>query len=133
MNDAELKKRVRWVGAGSQRYLWFDTSHCGREDSYAMQEAFDRELKAQGTDGLRVLADFENVYHETALTQRWKALWKDHDHYVHRIACLGIVGSVRVVWAAYRFYVRLKGVDIDTKMRTFDNKEEALAWLLERA
>jgi len=131
MGGPDLSGRMRWEGEGPERYLWFDCSDCGREEAYALQEAFDRELKAQPGGGLRVLADFENGYHESALTQRWKALWKDHDERVQRIACLGVVGGIRIVFAAYRFFVRLQGVDIDAKMRVFDSKDEALPWLLE--
>ena len=122
---------MRWEGSGATRYLWFDCSDCNRDEGYALQAAFNREVGSQPAGSVRVLADFESGYHESALTQRWKELYAEHDHRVHKIACLGVVGTMKVVFAAYRFFVRLKGVDIDAKMRIFEDKEEALGWLLE--
>jgi hypothetical protein len=128
--EVDLGKRVRWEGSGAARYLWFDCSDCNRDEAYALQAAFQREVGGQAPGSARVLADFENGYHESALTQRWKDLYAEHDHRVQRIACLGVVGTMKVVFAAYRFFVRFKGVDIDAKMRLFEDRDEALAWLL---
>jgi hypothetical protein len=72
-----------------------------------------------------------NSDHGTALTRRWKDQHGEHAARVHKIACLGVVGSMKIVFAAYRFFVRLKGVDVDAKMQLFDDKETALAWLLD--
>jgi hypothetical protein len=126
----DLGGRVRWESSGAQRYLWFDCSDCNRDEGYALQAAFQREVSSQAPGSVRVLADFENGYHDSTLTRQWKDLYAEHDQRVLKIACLGVEGSMKVVFAAYRFYVRLKGVDIDSKMRIFGDKREALAWLL---
>ena len=126
----DLGKRVRWEQAGDQRYLWFDCSNCNRDEGYALQEAFHEQISAQRGEGLLVLADFENGYHDSTLTARWKDLYAEHDKKVAKIACLGVLGSMKVVFAAYRFFVRLRGVDIDAKMQLFDEREAARAWLL---
>lgn len=129
--EASIAKRVQWLGAGPRRYLWFDCSACNREEGYALQEAFQREILAQDGVGLLILADFESAYHDSALTARWKDAYAEHDAKVAKIACLGVVGSMKIVFAAYRFFVRLRGVDVDQKMRLFDDKEQARAWLLD--
>lgn len=131
MAPVDLSQRVRWEGEASQRYLWFDCSDCNREEGYALQELFHEWVGSQPPDSVRVLADFENGYHDTALTRRWKDVHAEHAERVHKIACLGVVGSIKVVFAAYRFFVRLKGVDVDAKMQLFEDKEAALAWLLD--
>ncbi len=129
--EASLAKRVQWLGAGSRRYLWFDCSDCNREEGYALQAAFQREIVEQDGVDLLILADFESAYHDSALTGRWKDAYAEHDAKVAKIACLGVVGSMKIVFAAHRFFVRLRGVDVDQKMRLFDDKEQALVWLLE--
>jgi hypothetical protein len=126
----DLGKRVRWESSGATRYLWFDCSDCNREEGYALQQAFNREIGSQEPGTARVLGDFESAYHDSTLTRLWKESYTLHDHRIHKIACLGVVGTIKVVFAAYRFFVRLKGVDVDAKMRLFDDQREALAWLL---
>lgn len=99
---------MRWEGSGATRYLWFDCSGCNRDEGYALQAAFNREVGTQPAGSVRVLADFESGYHESELIRRWKDLYAEHDHRVDKIACLGVVGTMKVVFAAHRFYVRLK-------------------------
>lgn len=126
----DLSRRVAWREQDGRRYLWFDCSDCNKEEGYALQEHFHELVAPQPLDSVRVLADFENGYHDTDLTRRWKDLHAEHASRVHKIACLGVVGSMKIVFAAYRFFVRLKGVDVDAKMQLFDDKETALEWLL---
>jgi SpoIIAA-like len=125
----DLGRRVRWEQDSRGRFLVFDCSNNTLEEAYALFDAFHDAVMAEPAGSVRVLADFENAAHEPKLTRRWKSAWQVHNGQVRILACLGVTGGIKVVIAAYRFYARLRGTDLDARMRFFDREEEARAWL----
>lgn len=124
-----LGRRLRWERDPLGELLIFDCSNNNHDEAYALFEAFDREVRARPEGSVRVLADFENAYHASDLTALWKGAYQDHARYVHKMACLGVTGGMKVVFAAYRFYSRLRGVAVDDKLRVLDDEGVARAWL----
>lgn len=127
----QLHERVRWEQDALGELLVYDCSNNGMADAVPLFEAFHREVMSRPAGTVRVLADFENAVHGTEITKLYKDAHAEHDRQVKKIACLGITGGMRIVLAAYRFFARLKGVDIDGKMRLLDDASQARAWLLE--
>ena len=121
--------RVRWERDALGELLIFDCSDNTKEEAYQLFEAFDREVRARPEGSVRVLADFENAYHAADLTAKWKEAYPDHDRHVHRMAALGVTSGMKVVFAAYRFYSRLRGASVDAKLRVLDDEREARDWL----
>jgi hypothetical protein len=125
-----MAKRVRWVGVGEGRYLSMDCSNCDKAEGYALLDAFDQALQGEPADSVRLLVNFFHGYHDLTLTGLWKDRYQHHDMQTRKVACLGVTGGMRVVVAAYRFYVVLMGRDMDSKVRVFDEEGKALEWLL---
>ena len=127
----DLSARVHWERDAAGELLVFDASNDTREEVLPLFEAFHREVLSRPAGTVRVLADFENAVHSTEITRKWKDAHDEHDRQVRKIACLGVTGGMKIVFAAYRFYARLRGLDIDVKMKLFDAEGPARAWLLE--
>lgn len=125
----DLGWRVRWERDSRGELLVFDCSNNTREEAFLLFEAFDREVRQRPLGSVRVLADFENAYHAAELTSRWKESYAEHDRHVKKMACVGVSSGMKIVFAAYRFYSRLRGVDVDVKMRLYNDEGQARAWL----
>jgi hypothetical protein len=132
VEQAELARRAHWEQDGLGELFVFDCSNNAVGDAKPLFEAFHREVLSRPAGTVRVLADFENAVHDPAITKLYKDAHSEHDRQIRKIACLGINGGMKIVFAAYRFFVRIKGVDVDAKMRLFDDVGPARAWLLER-
>jgi hypothetical protein len=128
---AAVEARVRWEKDAQGELLVFDCSNNSKEEAYALFEAFDREVRSKAEGGVRVLADFENAYHAADLTARWKGAYQEHAKHVRKMACLGVTNGMKIVFAAYRFYSRLRGIDVDAKLKVLDDEAQARAWLAE--
>lgn len=126
---AELGPRLRWDKDKLGRLLVLDCSNNSRDEAYAQFEATHKVLLAEPPASVRLLVDFENAVHETALTRLWKEASIEHDKRVTKVALVGVTGGMKVVVAAYRFYVMVRGLEADTKMAFFDEESEARAWL----
>jgi hypothetical protein len=125
----DLLSRFKWEEDAAGRLLVVDFSNTNREEASALFELFDATVKAEAPGSIRLLADFENGFHSPDLTRRWKEASPDHDRQVRKVAMLGVTGGIKVVIMAYRFYLRLRGIDVDNKMRLFDGDAAARAWL----
>lgn len=123
--------RLRWEQDPRGRLLIFDCSDNTLEEARSLFDGFHAAVLAEPAGSVRVLADFENAAHEPALTRRWKEAFPEHNRQIRAFAAVGVTGGMKMVIAAYRFYARLRGGDIETKMRFFENQEEARAWLAE--
>lgn len=126
----DLGGRLRWEEDAKGRLLVFDCSNNTLPEAWALFENFHAAILAEPAGSVRVLADFENAAHEPRLTNRWKNEWASQNAQVAKFACLGVTGGIKVVIAAYRFYARLRGSDLDSRMRFFDQESEARDWLL---
>jgi hypothetical protein len=129
----ELLKRLRWEEDARGRFLVCDFSDTSKDEAEALFELFDATVKAEPPGSVRVLMDLEGGYHSPGLTRRWKDASTEHDRQVSRVACLGVTGGIKVVLMGYRFYLRLRGIEVDRKMRLFNGEAEARAWLAEAA
>lgn len=127
----ELLGRIQWEQDAAGRLLIFDFSNTDPAEAEALFVLFDSAVRAEAPGSLRLLADFENAYHTPDLTRRWKEASSAHDKVIRRAALTGVTGGIKVVVTAYRFYLRLRGIDVDTKMRLFDDVGAARAWLAE--
>lgn len=125
----DLGRRVRWERDKLGPLLIFDCSNNNRDEAYALLDAFMAAVLPQPPASVRVLVDLENAVHETALTRRWKEAVLEQDTRIAKAALLGITSGMKVVIAAYRFYARVRGVEIDTKMVYFEDEARARAWL----
>jgi hypothetical protein len=125
----DLGRRVRWEQDKLGRLLIFDCSNNNRDEAYALLDAFMAALRPEPPVSVRVLVDLENAVHETGLTRRWKEAVMEQDTRVAKVALLRITSGMKVVMAAYRFYARVRGVEIDTKMVYFEDEARARAWL----
>lgn len=128
-----LLGRIQWQQDGAGRLLVFDFSNSSRAEAEALFELFDATVRAEPEGSVRLLADFENGWHAPELTRKWKSASAAHDRQIRRAALLGVTGGIKVVVVAYRFYLRLRGIDVDNKMRLFDDEAAARAWLAEKA
>jgi hypothetical protein len=120
---------LRWERDPLGDLLIFDCSDNTKEEAYQLFDAFDREVRSRPEGSVRVLADFENAYHAADLTAKWKEAYKDHDRHVSKMAAMGVTSGMKVVFAAYRFYSRLRGAPVDAKLRVIDDERVARAWL----
>jgi hypothetical protein len=127
----ELLSRIRWEQDAAGRLLVFDFSNTNREEATSLFELFDATVRAEAEGSVRLLADFEGGFHTPELTRRWKEASSEHDKRIRRAALLGVTGGIRVVVVAYRFYLRMRGIDVDQKMHLFDDEAAARAWLAE--
>jgi hypothetical protein len=126
----DLSGRLRWEDDARGKLLVFDCSNNTLPEAWALFEAFHAAIMAEPAGSVRVLADFENAAHEPRLTNRWKSEWSNQNAQVQKIACLGVTGGIKVVIAAYRFFARLKGVEVEARMKFFDQERDARDWLL---
>ncbi|HTB22952.1 MAG TPA: hypothetical protein VK914_09620 [bacterium] len=126
-----LGRRVRWEKDKLGRILVFDCSNNSLEEAYALFHAFQDAVLSQPEGSVRVLADLENGSHDIALTRMWKEAIPSHDRIVTKLALLRVTGSMKVVIAAYRFYARVRGVEVDLKMAYFEDETKAREWLAE--
>jgi len=108
-----------------------DNSSNTKEEAYAMFDEFDALIRKQALDSTLVLVDFENCYHDVTILGKWKQASVDHVKYVKKTASVGVTGSFRMAMAAYRFFVRFRGHEIDKILHDFDSVEAAKDWLLE--
>lgn len=127
-----LLGRIKWQDDGAGRLLVFDFSNSSRAEAEALFELFDATVRAEPEGSVRLLADFENGWHAPELTRKWKTASAAHDRHIRRAALLGVTGGIKVVVMAYRFYLRFRGIDVDNKMRLFDDEAAARAWLAEK-
>ncbi len=127
-----LLSRIRWETDASGRLLCFDFSNSDRAEAEALFELFDATVRAEEPGSVRLLADFENAWHAPDLTRRWKSASAAHDRQIKAAALVGVDGGIKVVVVAYRFYLRMRGIDVDRKMRLFDDPASARAWLAEQ-
>lgn len=125
----DLLSRFKWENDAAGRLLVVDFSNTNREEANALFELFDATVKAEPEGSVRLLGDFEGGYHAPELTRRWKEASPEHDKHVTKVAMLGVTGGIKVVIMAYRFYLRLRGIEVDNKMALFDDEAEARAWL----
>ena len=125
----DLGDRVRWETDRRGRLLIFDCSNNNRDEAYALFDAFQRTVLPEPPGTVRVLMDFENAAHETELTRRWKEASLDHNRQITKAAMVGVTGGMKIVLAAYRFYARMKGMEIETKTAFFEDETAARAWL----
>jgi hypothetical protein len=125
----QLLSRFKWEEDAAGRLLVVDFSNTNREEASALFELFDATVKAEAEGSVRLLADFEGGFHAPDLTRRWKEASSEHDRQIRRAALIGVTGGIKVVIMAYRFYLRLRGIDVDNKMRLFNQEGEARAWL----
>lgn len=128
----DLGRRLRWERDALGELLVFDCSNNTREEAHALFEAFNFEVRSRPEGSVRVLADFENAYHSAELTRRWKEAYLGHNLQISKMACLGVTSGMKVVFAAYRFYTRIRGGSVDAKLRVMDDEAEARAWLSQR-
>lgn len=128
----ELLSRFKWEQDAVGRLLVVDFSNTNKDEAHALFEIFDAQVKAEPEHSVRLLGDFENGYHAPELTKRWKEASPEHDRHVTKVAMLGVTGGIKIVIMAYRFYLRLKGIDVDNKMQLFNSEAEARAWLAEK-
>ena len=126
-----MNERLRWEEFRGRRLLVVDASNSDREEAWGVYAEFDLLVRDQEDASVLFLFDVENAYHELSLTERWKQAYALHDRKVRRVAVVGAHAGLKVVLAAYRFFVRLRGVDIDRKMRFFDEPLQAKEWLIE--
>jgi hypothetical protein len=124
-------ERLRFIEHKGRPILLMDCSANNRDEAYAIFDAFDALIRKQAPKSTLVLCDFENAYHDMNILSRWKKASPEHEAYVIRTANLGVSGTFKVAMAAYRFFARLAGVEIDALMRDFKDEEEAKDWLLE--
>lgn len=124
--------RLRWEQDPAGRLLVLDAANDSKDEAEAVFELFDATIRAEPDNSVRLLADLENGFHSPALTLRWKEAYKDHDRVIRKAAILGSTGGMKVVVSAYRFYLRMRGVDVDQKMRLFSDAASARAWLAEQ-
>ena len=108
-----------------------DNSSNSKDEAYAMFDEFDALVRSQPKASLLVLCDFENCYHDVTILGKWKRASEEHQLYITKSANLGISGSFRIAMAAYRFFARLRGVEVDTIMRDFSDELSAKDWLVE--
>jgi hypothetical protein len=124
-------ERLRFIEHKGRRILLMDCSANSRDEAYAIFDAFDALIRKQPPKSTLVLCNFENAYHDMVILSRWKKASPEHEAYVIRTANVGIGGTFKVAMAAYRFFARLSGVEIDALMRDFKDDEAAKDWLLE--
>jgi hypothetical protein len=128
----DLGRRVRWERDKLGPLLIFDCSNNNHDEAYALLDAFMAAVLPEPPGSVRVLVDLENAVHETGLTRRWKAAVMEQDTRVAKVALLRITSGMKVVMAAFRFYARVRGVEVDTKMVYFEDEARARAWLEEQ-
>jgi hypothetical protein len=124
-----LLERARWEQDAAGRLLVFDFSNTSPSEAEALFELFDTTVRAEPAGSVRVLADFEGAYHAPDLVRRWKSASAAHDRQIRMAALTGVHGGLKLVVSAYRLYLRLRGIDVEEKMRLFDGAAEARAWL----
>lgn len=122
---------VRWEDHRGRRYLLMDGSRNDRAAAWKSYEDFHALLYQEPLDSVRVLADFSDSYYESELTDKWKKAVEKDNTYVVQGALVGIEGGMKIMIAAYAFFARLRGVPVDKKLRYFESREQALAWLFE--
>ena len=122
-------ERLRWESDAVGELLVFDCSDNTKDEAYAQFTAFDQAVRSRPENSVRVLADFENAFHAADLTAQWKGAYQEHAKHVRKMACLGVTAGMKIVFAAYRFYSRIRGVDVDAKLKVCDSEDEARAWL----
>lgn len=108
-----------------------DCSSNTKEEAYEIFDRFDALIRGQAPKSARVLCDFENCYHDPFILMKWKKASAEHEPFVLKTAVTGVSGSFRIAMAAYRFFARLSGVEIDQIMREFPDPEAAKAWLIQ--
>lgn len=111
--------------------LILDDSHTTQQEAWQLFRDFDQHAKAQPDQSLRLLLDYTESWHEPDLTEAWQKAFQRHERVVVKAAVFGATRSVRLAVTAYRFFARLKGADVERRLRSFKTEEEARAWLLE--
>jgi hypothetical protein len=124
-----LLARVRWEQDAAGRLLVFDFGNTSQPEAEALFELFDSTVRAEPEHSVRLLADLEDAYHAPDLVRRWKTASAAHDRQIRMAALTGVHGGLKVVVSAYRLYLRLRGIDVEAKLRLFDDAAEARAWL----
>lgn len=126
-----LGERLDWQEDAAGRLLVVDFGNTTKEEANGLFELFDAAVRAEPEGSLRLLADFNGAFHAPDLTQRWKVAAAVHEKHIRMAALTGVHGGVKVAVMAYRFYLRLRGVDVARKMRLFEKADEAAAraWL----
>ena len=125
----DLLHRIQWETDAAGRLLVIDFGDSNKADANALFELFDATVRAEPEHSVRLLADFEGAWHAPDLTVRWKEAAAEHDKRIVKAAVTGVSGGIKVVISGYRFYLRLRGIDVDRKMRIFGDAGEARAWL----
>ena len=123
-------ERLRFIEHKGSKILLMDCSSNSKQEAYDIFDDFDALIKMQGPKSTLVLCDFENAYHDITILTRWKRASPSHEPYVLRTANIGVSGTFKVAMAAYRFFARLSGVDVDAIMRDFHEEEAAKDWLV---
>lgn len=124
-------ERLSFIEHQGKRILFMDNSANNRDEAYAMFDAFDSLVRAQPEKSLLVLCDFENCYHDVTILGKWKKASQEHQRIIIKSANLGISGSFRIAIAAYRFFARLRGIEVEQIMRDFNDESAAKNWLVE--
>jgi hypothetical protein len=126
-----LLHRFKWEQDARGRLLVIDFGNSRKDEANALFELFDAMVRAEAPGSVRLLGDFENAYHAPDLTRRWKEASAAHDRQIARAAVTGVKGGVKVAVLAYRLFLRIRGIAVDTKLRLFEDPAAARAWLAE--
>lgn len=129
--SVDVGSRVRWEGDVRGKVLVIDSSATRRDEAYALFYACQREFAGQPADSVRLLMRLENAFYDSALVRLWKGAAVDNNRVVVRWAFTGLSGGVKAALAAYRFYTKMRGIDLDSKIKYFDDDAQARIWLAE--
>ena len=124
-------ERLRFIEHAGKKLLFMDCSSNTKEEGYAIFDDFEALLKQQPEKSVLLFCDFENCYHDSVILGRWKKASPEHQRYIKKAACVGVSGGFKIAMAAYRFFARFSGIDIDTIMHIFNEESDAKNWLVE--
>jgi hypothetical protein len=124
-------ERLRFIEHKGRKLLYMDCSSNNKDEAYAIFEQFDVLIRKEPERSVLVLCNFENCYHDSVILGKWKRASTEHERHVSRTACVKVEGLFKIAMAAYRFFARLRGIEVEGIMRNFGDEEAAKDWLVD--
>lgn len=122
-------QRTEILKYNDNEFIFLNGDKANREDTIRIFEELDEYvLKFKKREAL-ILINLNNCYLGMDVAQKYKDITKEHYPFVKKIAIYGVRGLAKITYKSYISYIKMKGFDADSWIKTFDNPEDAKNWL----
>lgn len=127
-----MESKIRWIQLGGKQVLFLDFAGLKVEDSLALMDAFEQEVRGRGPGSVLLLHDVTNAEYDPSVARKWKEKRLAHDSIIKASAIYGLSGLVGMAVRGFTDARRLMGIGTGNDLRIFADGQAARDWLAQQ-